>query len=328
MQWWDDLWLNEAFATWMGNKIHGQLDPQAHTDRGILQGALGAMGADSLASTRRIHQPINDFTEIQSAFDGITYQKGGAVLAMFENFIGEDNFRTGVRNYIKKHARGNATSTDLIEALAAQSNDAAGVKAAFLSFIDQPGVPFLSVDVDCSGKTPALVLQQQRYLPLGSTASAAQTWGIPLSVRYDDGGTIREQSGLVSGQQARFELTAATSCPTWVMPNAHGAGYYRFRVGAEAAAGAVRQLRQARRARAARLCRLGDRRLRRRHADLGADAGGVAAVRDLEGAPDRHRPAPAASTGSRNTCSPARPSARRCWPRAPTSTVRACSSWA
>nr|AGW45523.1 aminopeptidase N [uncultured bacterium Lac36W] len=228
MQWWDDLWLNEAFATWMGNKIHGQLDPQAHTDRGILQGALGAMGADSLASTRRIHQPINDFTEIAAAFDGITYQKGGAVLAMFENFIGEDAFRTGVRNYMKAHARGNATSTDLIEALAAQSKDAAGVKASFLSFIDQPGVPFLSVDIDCSGKTPALVLQQQRYLPLGSTASAAQTWGIPLSVRYDDGGTIREQSGLVSGKQARFELTAAQSCPAWVMPNAHGAGYYRF----------------------------------------------------------------------------------------------------
>ena len=228
MPWWDDLWLNEAFATWMGNKIHGQLDPQAHTDRGILQGALGAMGADSLASSRRIHQPINDFTEIAAAFDGITYQKGGAVLAMFENFIGEDAFRTGVRNYMKAHARGNATSTDLIEALAAQSNDPAGVKASFLSFIDQPGVPFLNVDVDCTGKTPALVLQQQRYLPLGSTASAAQTWGIPLSVRYADGGSIREQSGLVSGTQARFELTAAQGCPTWVMPNAHGAGYYRF----------------------------------------------------------------------------------------------------
>ena len=100
MRWWDDLWLNEAFATWMGNKIHGQLRPEAHTDRGLLEGAIGAMGADSLSSTRRIHEPINDFTQIQSAFDGITYQKGGAVLGMFERYIGEDQFRTGIRNYL------------------------------------------------------------------------------------------------------------------------------------------------------------------------------------------------------------------------------------
>ena len=228
MQWWDDLWLNEAFATWMGNKIHGQLRPEAHTDRGILEGGLGAMAVDSLASTRRIHQPINDFTEIQSAFDGITYQKGGAVLAMFENYVGETQFRDGVRTYLKAHARGNATSTDLIDAIAAQSKDPAGVKAAFLSFIGQPGVPFVKVDVDCTGRKPVLDVRQQRYLPLGSTASAAQTWGIPMCVRYADGGQVREQCGIVSGAQARLELTEAQSCPAWVIPNAHGAGYYRF----------------------------------------------------------------------------------------------------
>ncbi len=229
MRWWDDLWLNEGFATWMGNKIHGQLQPDAHTDRGLLEGALGAMGADSLASTRRIHEPIKDFTDIQSAFDGITYQKGGATLAMFERYIGEDNFRTGIRNYLKAHARGNATSADLIEAVAAQSNDPRGVSKAFFSFIDQPGVPFVKVTLDCSaGKKPALVLQQQRYLPLGSTAAADQTWDIPMTVRYADGASVREQKALVTGEQARLELTQARQCPTWVMPNAHGSGYYRF----------------------------------------------------------------------------------------------------
>ncbi|UHQ20949.1 ERAP1-like C-terminal domain-containing protein [Lysobacter sp. KIS68-7] len=228
MRWWDDLWLNEAFATWMGNKIHGQLRPEAHTDRGILEGGIGAMGADSLSSTRRIHEPIHDFTQIQSAFDGITYQKGGAVLRMFEQYIGEDNFRTGIRNYIKAHARGNATSGDLIAAVAAQSNDPVAVDAAFKSFIDQPGVPFVSIDVQCGAGKPTLVVTQQRYLPLGSTASAAQTWGIPLSVRYSDNGTIREEKGIVTGNTARFELKQAQSCPAWVMPNAHGAGYYRF----------------------------------------------------------------------------------------------------
>jgi len=229
MKWWDDIWLNEGFATWMGNKVHGQLQPDAHTDRGLLEGALGAMGADSLASTRRIHEPIKDFTDIQSAFDGITYQKGAATLVMFESYIGPEKFRDGVRNYMKAHARGNATSADLISALAAQSSDPKAVSQAFFSFIDQPGVPFLKIDVECGkGKNPTLVVQQQRYLPIGSAADANQTWGIPLSVRYADGGQIREEKGLINGAQSRFELKQAKACPTWVMPNAHGTGYYRF----------------------------------------------------------------------------------------------------
>jgi cytosol alanyl aminopeptidase len=227
MKWWDDIWLNEGFATWMGNKIHGQLQPQAHTDRGLLEGALGAMGADSLASTRRVHEPIKDFTDIQSAFDGITYQKGGATLNMFEQFIGPEKFRDGIRSYLKAHARGNATSADLIHSLAAQSDDPGGIRKAFFSFIDQPGVPFVNIDLDCSGK-PTLVLSQQRYLPIGSTASVDQTWGIPMTVRYADGDMVREQKALITGKQARLELTDARSCPAWVMPNAHGTGYYRF----------------------------------------------------------------------------------------------------
>ncbi|MGY3263954.1 M1 family aminopeptidase [Lysobacter sp. HA35] len=227
-RWWDDIWLNEGFATWMGNKIHGQLQPQAHTDRGLLEGAIGAMGADSLASTRRVHEPIRDYRDIESAFDGITYQKGGATLAMFERYIGEDKFREGIRNYLKAHARGNGTSADLISAVAAQSNDPAAVSKAFFGFIDQPGVPYVKVDLDCSGAKPALSITQQRYLPIGSTASATGEWGIPMTIRYADGTTVREQKSLVTGAQSRVELAEATSCPKWVMPNGYGAGYYRF----------------------------------------------------------------------------------------------------
>ena len=227
-RWWDDIWLNEGFATWMGNKIHGQLQPDAHTDRGLLEGAIGAMGADSLASTRRVHEPIKGFTDVQSAFDGITYQKGGATLNMFEQFIGPKQFQAGIRNYLHAHARGNATSADLIASLAAQSNDPDGVGKAFFSFIDQPGVPFVKVDLDCSGAKPALVLEQQRYLPIGSSASADETWGIPLTVRYADGATVRTQKMMFTGKQGRMELGEAASCPAWVMPNAHGTGYYRF----------------------------------------------------------------------------------------------------
>jgi len=228
MRWWDDLWLNEGFATWMAAKIDATTQPEAHPDRGLLEGAIGAMGVDSLASTRRIHEPINDFTDIQSAFDGITYQKGGATLNMFEQYIGPEQFRTGVRKYLQAHARGNATSADLIAAVAAESDAPEAVAQAFASFIDQPGVPYVKVDLDCSGAKPALVLSQQRYLPVGSTASAGQAWGIPLVVRYADGKEVRTEKMLFTGAQGRMELSAASSCPAWVMPNAHGNGYYRF----------------------------------------------------------------------------------------------------
>ena len=228
MKWWDDLWLNEAFATWMGTKITGQLQPGFHADRGLLEGALEAMSEDSLVNTRRVHEPIHDFTDIQAAFDGITYQKGGAVLSMFETYIGETQFRDGVRNYLKAHARGNATSGDLIAAVAAQSKDPAGVDAAFKSFIDQPGVPYVKVDVDCDGTSPSLRIEQQRYLPLGSGASANQSWGLPFCVRYEDNGQVREECSLVNQAKAVVPLKQAKSCPAWVMPNAHGHGYYRY----------------------------------------------------------------------------------------------------
>lgn len=228
MKWWDDLWLNEAFATWLGNKVTGKLQPQFHTDRNILEGAMAAMEADSLASTRRIAEPITDFTQIMSAFDVITYRKGGAVLSMFESYIGETQFRDGVRNYLKAHARGNATSDDLITAIAALSKEPAQYKAAFKSYLEQPGVPFLNVDVDCSAGKPALLVKQQRYLPIGSTAKAGQTWTIPLDVRYEVGGKVVEEKGIVTGAESRFELKQAQGCPTWVMPNGQGVGYYRF----------------------------------------------------------------------------------------------------
>jgi alanyl aminopeptidase len=232
MRWWDDLWLNEAFASWMGNKIAGQLQPQFNTDRNILEGGLGIMDVDSLASTRRIREPINNFTDIQSAFDGITYRKGGAVLSMFESHLGATRFRDGIRNYLRKHARGNATSGDLIAAVAVQSEAAAALEAAFKSYVDQPGVPLLSIDVDCSGGRPALLITQQRYVPIGSKVDPAAQWAIPMTVRYADGAQIREEKSIVAPGSTRLELQQAQGCPTWVMPNGHGAGYFRFTLAA------------------------------------------------------------------------------------------------
>lgn len=227
MPWWDDIWLNEAFATWMAAKIVGGLQPAFHTDRGLMEGALWAMGQDSLASTRRVREPISNYTDIDSAFDGITYQKGGAVLSMLERFVGPERFREGIRAYMRQHAQGNASSADLISAVAAASTAPAEVRLAFASFLDQPGVPIVQVGVDCSGPAPTLKVEQRRFLPVGSTAPQQGAWQIPLCVRWGDAAGVHAQCSLVGERSATLALKAA-SCPAWVMPNAGGAGYYRF----------------------------------------------------------------------------------------------------
>ncbi|MDE2276056.1 MAG: M1 family metallopeptidase, partial [Burkholderiales bacterium] len=239
MPWWDDVWLNEAFATWMAAKIVGQLQPAFHADRGLMEGALWAMGEDSLASTRRIHEPIAAYTDVMSAFDGITYRKGGAVLAMFERYLGPDRFREAIRRYLRAHAGGNATSAELVSAIADVSADPPALRRAFEGFLDQPGVPMLDVATDCSAATPVLRIEQHRFLPVGSQASAAGRWDVPMCVRWGDAGGTHEQCSLVGapagGGPATLALSAAT-CPAWVMPNASGAGYYRFALAAPDAA--------------------------------------------------------------------------------------------
>jgi alanyl aminopeptidase len=232
MPWWDDLWLNEAFATWMATRTIRAIKPEFGGERGKLEGTLAAMSGDSLATTRRVREPIDDFTEIAAAFDGITYQKGGAVLAMFEHFIGTENFRAGIHQYLVDHARGNATSRDLIAAVAAQSDDPEGVFAAFSSFVDQPGVPFLRVALHCdAGKAPTVDIAQSRYLPLGSSAASGQHWGVPLCLRFGTGDNAQTQCRLITETQSRVALDSA-SCPDWLMPNADAAGYYRFALAA------------------------------------------------------------------------------------------------
>jgi cytosol alanyl aminopeptidase len=227
MPWWDDLWLNEAFASWFGDKIVHQLQPGFHRDRNLMQAGIYAMDGDSLASTRRIHEPVNNFTDIQSAFDGITYSKGGAVLAMFERYVGEEKFRSAVRTYMQKHSRGNAVSADLIDEIAAASDNPDAVRAAFKSFIDQPGVPMVTIELACANNKVELNYQQSRYLPVGSKASTQAIWGIPFCVSYGDGDAKKEQCQIIDRVKGSVALQV-NACPNWVMPNANGTGYYRY----------------------------------------------------------------------------------------------------
>jgi alanyl aminopeptidase len=227
MPWWDDIWLNEGFASWMESKITERLRPEFHVDRQRVESMAYAMEGDALTSSRQIREPIRDFTEIEAAFDGITYSKGEAVLTMFESYLGETRFRDGIRDYLRAHARGNATSDDLIEALAARSDTPVRVAAAMRSFLDQSGVPLLAVNVKCDDGRAALSVRQSRYLPLGSTAASGRDWGVPFCARYAVGDKDATHCALIDSETAEVALPT-DSCPAWVMPNANGTGYYRF----------------------------------------------------------------------------------------------------
>src|SRR5262249_45809072 len=214
--WWDDIWLNEAFATWISAKIVDEMHPEWDGKVSRVQSRSGVMGNDALVTARRIRQPIESKHDIANAFDGITYQKGAAAIAMFEAFVGPEDFRKGVHNYLTKHAYGNATANDFL------TDVHTNVAPEFSTFLDQPGFPVVTAEVACNGQ-PKLQLSQQRYVPQGSSGASEETWQIPVCARWPNGRACT----LMSGGHAEIELSGAKSCPAWVLANADYAGYYR-----------------------------------------------------------------------------------------------------
>ncbi len=224
MKWWDDIWLNEGFATWMAGKIVAQWKPEWGGEDENVGRRSEAMGADSLASSQPVRRPIRNNGDIASAFDGISYQKGGALLSMFETWMGPEAFRKGVQRYLKAHAWGNATSDDFLAALAAEG--APEVAKSFATFLDQPGVPVVSVAVACTGGKGRVTLGQRRYVPLGSAVAQGQLWQVPVTLRYGIG------AGGGKSAIAKVMLDSASKssdlafCPDWVQANHGGFGYY------------------------------------------------------------------------------------------------------
>ena len=226
LAWWDDLWLNEAFASWMGGKIVDRWKPDWDQGVGEVTRRSGAMAADSLQSARMIRQPIESNNDIRNAFDGITYQKGASVIRMFERWAGEERFRDGIRAYLRKNASSNATAAGFLRAVGEASGR--DVASPFSTFLDRVGVPLVSFDLACEqGRAPVLHLKQQRYLPLGSQADPDQNWQVPVCVRYSAGGGQGSECVLLTEPTGKLELPHATACPAWVLPNDGGLGYYR-----------------------------------------------------------------------------------------------------
>lgn len=221
--WWNDIWLNEAFATWMERKIIAQWKPQWNTRLTDLGSMFGAMNEDSLASTRSIRQPIESENDISNAFDGITYQKGASVIRMFESWVGEKQFQAGVKSYLTRYRFGNATANDFLDAIAADGKPQ--LTRAFSTFLDQPGFPEISVELKCDG-APRVALRQKRYAPIGSEGAKPESWQVPVCLRYQTNSGPQQECFLLNRASAEFTLTKATGCPATLSGNADASGYY------------------------------------------------------------------------------------------------------
>lgn len=227
--WWEDIWLNEAFATWAGNKGTALWKPEGNFDRRTLNSALGAMNIDTLSTTRKVREPLDRSENVMDQFDGITYRKGGGVLSMFESFVGEEQFRDGVRLHMDRYADDVATGDDFFQSIADGSGNA-DVVEAMKSFVDQPGLPLVSGKLECHDencKKPSIILKQARYAPLGSKTQQGQVWQIPVCATIGYGDEIEKVCNLFKTKEGELVL-ALRGKPDFFTLNSDGAGYYRF----------------------------------------------------------------------------------------------------
>ncbi len=221
MAWWDDLWLNEGFASWMESKATAHFNPEWQSDLDRVNGREGAIGLDAYVTTHPVIQKITTVEQTSQAFDTITYQKGEAVITMLEAFAGEDVWRSGLRAYMKRHAYGNTRTDDLWNAVEAAG--AKGLVRVAHDFTRQPGVPLIKVDAaKCVNGTTQLKLSQSEFSRdrKAETSAKPQRWNVPVTAQIL--GQARATS-VVSGGAGTMTLPG---CGT-VLMNAGQSGYYR-----------------------------------------------------------------------------------------------------
>ncbi len=220
MRWWDDIWLNEGFATWMANKPLAAAHPDWNVDVDEAEENRTALALDSLKSTRPIHADVATPAQIDEAFDAIAYQKGAAVLRMLESYVGAETFKQGINAYLQAHAYGNATSEDFGKSIAGTSGKP--IERILPTFVNQPGVPLLDVSVACANNQTAVTLRQQRFFVDASHAGPGR-WQIPVCVKVPGRAVAACE---VMTEESRT-LQIAGPCAPWVFANAGAHGYYR-----------------------------------------------------------------------------------------------------
>ena len=222
LRWWDDLWLNESFASWMGDKISDQVYPELNTGYRDVADANRAMRTDGRPSAHAIRQNMDAAQNLDQLADDLTYDKGQPVLGMYEQWLSPSVFQAGISRYLQKHEWKNATASDLWNAL----GEAAGtdVGKSMSTFLDQPGVPLVTCDLLPDGR---VVLSQKRFWNHNHAGSDRSQWIIPVALRYSDGQSVGSMTVLLT--EPTQTITVPTGAATqWVLPNGDARGYYRW----------------------------------------------------------------------------------------------------
>lgn len=216
MQWWNNVWLNEGFATWMENKATAAMHPEWNIDQDVAEDEDNTLNLDAQPTTRAIRAKADTREEIEQMFDGISYGKAGAVLLMVENYLGEETFRQGVHNYLAAHLYGNATAEDFWNAQTATSHKP--VDKIMESFVAQPGEPILAFGKPARNSVP--VTQTRFFLTPSIKPDPAQKWTLPVCFRTASG---TETCNLLTPQATSL----STPTTDTFFANASGKGFYR-----------------------------------------------------------------------------------------------------
>src|SRR5713226_2882906 len=222
MRWWTDLWLNESFAAFVGEKATAALNPDWRYWRDFVADNASAFNLDALASTHPISVEAKSAEEASQRFDAISYTKGAAVLRMIESYLGEEAFREGVRIYLRRHAEDNASADDFWRAL----DEASGqdVTAIANAWIREPGHPLVHIGAKQVDGGLELELTQARYFSDLSAKPTGQVWPVPMVIKYGTADGIREQRFVLRRERETVRLEGAR----WFFPNGGGRGFYRF----------------------------------------------------------------------------------------------------
>ena len=222
MKWWNDIWLNEGFATWMAWKPLEAWQPEWNVKQQEIGETLGALNADSLDSVRTIRANAETPADIQALFDGIAYGKAASVLRMVEAYVGPEVFEKGVNAYLEKHKYANATAEDFWNQITETSGKP--VDRIMKSFTEQAGAPLVNVKSECKGDKTEVTLTQERYFSNAAKMASGsdEIWPIPVNLLPSS--TKEPVYRLLTKKTDTFDLPG---CSAWVYANAGGRGYYR-----------------------------------------------------------------------------------------------------
>jgi alanyl aminopeptidase len=225
MEWWVDLWLNESFASWMGDKIVAEAYPELDIAKSRMSSMFKTMNQDGGPSARPIRSPRKSTDNFLNDI-GPAYSKGRVIINMFEKAIGEENFRAGILEYMRRHQWGNASAIDFAKAIGTKADW--DVAKAFASFIQQPGVPLIDIEILDQNR---MSVSQRRFSIAGVELPELQ-WTIPMAIKYSVNGEVHTQTLILDNATARIELEHHGEVD-WVYPNAEQGGYYRWKIPAK-----------------------------------------------------------------------------------------------